>query len=205
VADVQEKYGLSARERLRSFFEHADVAETPARVAILVFKAEKRLELWAADADDWRHVKDYPVLAASGKAGPKLREGDRQVPEGLYRIEYLNPNSSYHLSMKLNYPNEFDLQKAREEGRDNPGSDIFIHGKAVSIGCVAIGDAGTEELFDLVGRTGRDKVEVLIAPNDLRKAQPVTDMKAAPPWIREVYAGLKTELAGFPVERKTSR
>ena len=205
VADVQEKYGLAARERLRPHFEEAGIAQNPARVALLVFKAEERLDLWAADADDWKHIKDYPVLAASGTPGPKLREGDRQVPEGMYRIEYLNPNSSYHLSMKLNYPNEFDLRKADEDGRKNPGSDIFIHGKSVSIGCIAVGDSGIEELFDLVSRVGGENVHVLIAPNDLRQAGPVTDMKVAPSWLEEVYANLKAELAQFPCDPKASQ
>ena len=72
------------------------------------------------------------------------------MPEGVYRIVALNPNSSYHLSMKLDYPTEFDLSKARAEGRTRPGSDIFIHGKAVSIGCVAVGDDAIEEIFVLV-------------------------------------------------------
>ena len=197
VEEVQKQYGMSARERLHRDFEKAGLSDTPERVAFLVFKAEKRLELWAGRYDGWAHIKDYPVLAASGHAGPKLREGDRQVPEGIYRIEYLNPNSSYHLSMKLNYPNEFDLEKAREEGRKNPGSDIFIHGKDVSIGCIAVGDLAIEELFGLVSRIGRDKVTVLIAPNDLRNAQPVTDMQAVPKWLPEVYEALSRELQSF--------
>jgi murein L,D-transpeptidase YafK len=79
---------------------------------------------------------------ASGKAGPKLREGDGQVPEGIYRIDGLNPNSSYHLSLKLNYPNDFDLEQARTEGRTELGGDIFIHGKAVSIGKTRAGRVG---------------------------------------------------------------
>jgi len=71
-------------------------------------------------------VADYRITAASGTAGPKLREGDRQVPEGIYRIVGLNPNSRYHLSMKLDYPNAFDRHQAARDGRARPGSDIFI-------------------------------------------------------------------------------
>lgn len=198
VVEVEQQYGGIARERLHPYFEKAGLTEAPQRVALLIFKSEKRLELWAAEDKGWAHVKDYQVLAASGRAGPKLREGDRQVPEGIYRIEYLNPNSSYHLSMKLNYPNEFDLQKAREEGRKNPGSDIFIHGRNVSIGCVAVGDPGIEELFDLVDRVGYSKVKILIAPNDMRCAKPITDMTTAPPWIGQVYTTLRIELQQFP-------
>jgi hypothetical protein len=73
-----------------------------ASLAFVAIKDERRLEVYAraSEGDAWRHVRDYPVLAASGRAGPKLRQGDRQVPEGVYRIELLNPNSRYHLSLR---------------------------------------------------------------------------------------------------------
>ncbi|NJN46820.1 MAG: L,D-transpeptidase family protein [Candidatus Competibacteraceae bacterium] len=95
----------------------------------------------------WQPIKHYPVLAASGTLGPKLCEGDRQVPEGIYRIKSLNPNSAYHLSLELDYPNAFDLRQAERDGRNNPGSAICIHGKAVSVGCLAMGDTAIEELY----------------------------------------------------------
>jgi murein L,D-transpeptidase YafK len=111
-------------------------------------------------------IRDYYIQVASGGAGPKLRQGDRQVPEGIYRIVKLDPNSHYHLSMKLNYPNEFDLLHARQDGRKAPGSNILIHGKAVSIGCLAMGDEAIEELFVLTEHVGVEKVKVVIAPHD---------------------------------------
>lgn len=157
------------RERIQSHFTKAGVTYPPERIAILVFKEEKQLSLWA----DGKFIRHYAVTAASGHAGPKLREGDRQVPEGIYRIEYLNPNSSYHLSMKVSYPNDFDRRMARRDRRTRLGGDIFIHGKAVSIGCVAVGDRAIEELFELVKATGASKVRVIIAPNDLRSERPI--------------------------------
>jgi L,D-transpeptidase catalytic domain len=98
--------------------------------------------VWVETSGQVVFIHSYSVLVASGHNGPKLREGDRQVPEGFYRITSLNPNSSYHLSIKLNYPNAFDQQHADEEGRDRLGGDIFIHGKAASIGCLAMGRPG---------------------------------------------------------------
>lgn len=74
------------------------------------------------------HIKSYPILAASGSIGPKLRESDMQVPEGVYQIESLNPNSQFHLSLRVNYPNEFDREQARIDGRAQLGGDIMIHG-----------------------------------------------------------------------------
>jgi len=61
-------------------------------------------------------IKSYPFTGFSGGLGPKLREGDGQIPEGVYAIEYLNPNSQFHLSVKLDYPNVFDKAKGRADG-----------------------------------------------------------------------------------------
>ena len=163
----------------------------------------RRLELWAFEDDSWVFIRSYLILAASGHAGPKLREGDRQVPEGTYRIESLNPNSSYHLSMKLEYPNDYDLEKARGEGRINLGGDIFIHGKAVSIGCLAIGDEAIEELFCLVGSQWPTEVKVLIAPNDLRRRQAAERSGSAPAWTDELYEGLRRDLEPFSMRPAT--
>ncbi|HKO01171.1 MAG TPA: L,D-transpeptidase family protein, partial [Thermoanaerobaculia bacterium] len=129
-----------------------------------MFKQERRLAVWVADAKGpWRYLRDYPVLAASGGVGPKLREGDYQVPEGLYATENLNPASSYRLSMKVGYPNAFDRLNAAREHRTRLGGDVFIHGKNVSIGCVAMGDPAIEELFTLVAETGIAHTRVIIA------------------------------------------
>ena len=149
VNDVIEAYQAPAQERLEPYFQRAGIAYPPRSLTLLAIKDSDQLELWASDGDAKTYIRSYPILAASGIAGPKLREGDKQVPEGIYQLEYLNPNSAFHLSMKLNYPNAFDLKYAAEEGRTEPGTNIFIHGKAVSIGCLAMGDEVIEELFVL--------------------------------------------------------
>ncbi|MEI8593059.1 L,D-transpeptidase family protein [Photobacterium sp. Hal280] len=198
VDDVLTTYGHLSEMRLKYRFRQADVSYPPQRIALLGLKEEKALELWAFDQQGRRQfVYSYPVTAASGKAGPKLKEGDRQVPEGVYKIIGLNPNSRFHLSMKLNYPNDFDLKYAALEGRQSPGSNIFIHGKADSIGCLAIGDSAVEELFTLVGKIGKDNVEVVIAPHDPRKnpIRPVPD--TSPAWISELYASIESEFSRF--------
>ena len=143
--------------------------------------------MWADDGHGWKFVRFYPILAASGKPGPKRLEGDRQVPEGIYRVAELNPNSAYHLSMKLNYPNEFDREHAAKDGRTNLGGDIFIHGKAASIGCLAMGDTAIEELFVMADDAGLNNVEIAIVPFDprTRNLQPRPD---DPSWVAELYA-----------------
>ena len=65
----------------------------------------------------WKLIHRYSVLAASGVAGPKLRQGDKQVPEGVYGISFLNPSSRYDVSLRVNYPNAFDRQMAAKDGR----------------------------------------------------------------------------------------
>lgn len=194
VEDVLQQYGPYAEQQLKPYFQRARVEYPPREIVLTAYKAERLLELWARGDGEFRLIRDYPILAASGTAGPKLRQGDKQVPEGVYRIEGLNPNSHFHLSMKLNYPNEFDWFHAEQDGRDNPGSDIFIHGKDVSVGCLAIGDAAIEELFVLVAQAGRDRVSVVIAPHDPRLTPLRADQEWLPEWTPELYAQIGREL-----------
>jgi hypothetical protein len=205
VADAVGLYGRAARSRMQPYFSRAHVPYPPARLALLVFKKEKRLSVWAASREgNWRFIRAYPILAASGKAGPKLREGDYQVPEGIYRIAWLNPNSSYHLSMKVSYPNAFDLAHATTEKRTRLGGDIFIHGNALSIGCIAVGDIGIEELFTLVADAGgAQSAKVILAPNDLRIANAPLWHRSHP-WIATLYKSIATALAEFPVELESN-
>lgn len=186
-----------AEERLVSYFLGAGVHYPPQRVAMLGFKAERRLELWADDGRGWKRITNYYVQGASGGPGPKLLQGDRQVPEGLYQISYLNPNSCCHLSLKINYPNAFDLHHATLEGRTNPGGDIFIHGGRGSSGCLAVGNPSVEELFVLVARIGLENTEVILAPHDFRQS-PVQIPPGAPRWTGQLYRQVQGALARFP-------
>lgn len=198
LESVLAEYGPAARARVRPAFERAGIDYPPHEVALLVFKEERRVELWATSGTERRHVKDYAIQAASGGPGPKLRQGDLQVPEGAYQILWLNPNSSYHLSMKVDYPNAFDREKAAGDGRTQLGGDIFIHGRAVSIGCVALGDPGIEELFVLASDVGVAHVRALIAPRDLRRRPARLSEHPGPRWLPELYASLERELRSFP-------
>lgn len=191
VASVISDIGAGNRQRWQADFAVANVVYPPQQVTLLAIKSDDILEVWTKDANDHpQRIKTFPILAASGQLGPKLREGDRQVPEGIYRITGLNPNSSYHLSMKLNYPNAFDLQHANAEGRTEPGSNIFIHGKAASIGCLAMGDSGIEQLFTLVNDVGVDNVVVIIAPTDPRTGSLIA-ASDTPHWTSELYRDIE--------------
>jgi murein L,D-transpeptidase YafK len=171
----------------------------PSRLVLLGLKSEKVLELWAMGPDTITNtkpifIKSYPILGASGKLGPKIREGDMQVPEGLYRIESLNPNSRFHLSLRVNYPNAFDRQMGEQDGRSNLGSDIMIHGKSVSIGCLAMGDEAAEELFVIAADVGVEHISVILAPIDFRVAQLDETQAELPDWTKLLYATIQQEI-----------
>jgi hypothetical protein len=196
VQDVLDLYGPAAEQRLVPYFHSAGVAYPPVALVFLGFKAEKRLEVWARHQDAWVFIRVYGIEAVSGMAGPKLREGDYQVPEGFYAITALNPNSRFHLSLKLDYPNAVDRQQAAMEGRDQLGDDIFLHGKDVSAGCLAMGDVVIEELFVLVARTGIERVIVLLAPYDFRQRAVERD-SSRPQWVEALYRDLHRQLGSF--------
>jgi hypothetical protein len=178
--------GAKARktDEVRTLFADAGVDFPPRQLLFRIYKKEAELEVWASASSrgSLTHVTTYSVCAASGRAGPKRREGDWQVPEGFYAIDMFNPQSNYHLSMRVDYPN------ARDRSLKSTGGQIMIHGDCVSIGCVAIGDERIEELW-VMGRalqTGRPRVHLF----------PGRDLdgfieKATDPELAAFWAGLR--------------
>jgi murein L,D-transpeptidase YafK len=136
-------------------FSKAGAAFPVRGIFLRAFKDEGVLELWAAPKKGkrWVRVRTFPVCAASGVLGPKRAEGDYQVPEGAYFINRFNPRSSFHLSLGLNYPNAVDKHRSRGL---NPGSDIFIHGDCVTVGCLPLKDGPMEDLY-LAAMWARDR------------------------------------------------
>lgn len=198
VNDRIAEFGPQVRARLTPHFQRAGVLYPPQQVVLLGLKQEKRLEVYAADAAGvLRFIRAYNVLAASGGLGPKLRYGDMQVPEGVYKVESLNPNSMFHLALRVSYPNKFDREQAAREGRTELGGDIMIHGGNASIGCLAIGDEAIEELFVLVVETGRSNVKIILSPVDFR-VRSVTRVTGQPAWVRGLYQQLKQEVKTLP-------
>jgi hypothetical protein len=186
---VLRAIGPARRPGLQSAAATLDLAYPPSALVLVGLKQERILEVWAQGDSGWKLLRTYPILAASGGAGPKLREGDRQVPEGEYRLTAFNPNSSYHLSIRLDYPNERDRAIAQREGRTDLGGDIFIHGKAVSIGCLALGDDAIEELYVLLADVGLAHSRLLLAPS----ATPESATTSAA-WIQRLYERLAAAL-----------
>ena len=165
---------------------------------IYVFKQERLVEL---SSPGWKTPRVYPMTAFSGELGPKLREGDRQIPEGIYRVEYMNPNSSYHLSFKVSYPNDFDKAMAKKDGRTNLGGDIMIHGSNATIGCVPIGDEAIEEVFYFVAKVGFKNVEIVIAPYDMRKGRNAELERSPLKWYPDLCREIDIALRGGFLDR----
>lgn len=166
-------------------------------IAIIVYKKQRRLEVWLKGQQPQK-LKTYTMTAFSGKLGPKKKQGDKQIPEGIYRANRLNPNSQYYLSIGLNYPNRRDKKWGKKHHVKNLGSDIFIHGRSVTIGCVPIGDHSIEELFYIVGLVGLKNTEVLIAPTTLPLPSfEDLNVNGQDPLMREKYSSLAAALAEY--------
>jgi hypothetical protein len=205
VDSVLASYAPYAVNQLAPHFRKAGVDYPPREVTLIGLKEERKLEVWARNTGgDFKFIRAYDIRAASGGNGPKLRQGDRQVPEGIYRIVTLNPNSNFHLSLRLDYPNEFDRQHALLEGRTQPGSDIYIHGDSVSAGCLAMGDAAIEELFVLAAHVGKENMTVVIAPHDPRTRPLDPSLPGLPSWTPELYERIAGEIAAFAPQVQVS-
>jgi murein L,D-transpeptidase YafK len=120
--------------------------DTRSPILLRIFKEEAELEIWKQNREGrYALLKTYPICRWSGELGPKIREGDRQAPEGFYAItpELMNPRSSYYLAFNLGYPNEFD----RAHGRT--GAHLMVHGDCSSRGCYAMTDEQIMEIYAL--------------------------------------------------------
>jgi murein L,D-transpeptidase YafK len=120
--------------------------DTGSPILVRLFKEEAELEVWKKNQDgEFALLKTYPICRWSGDLGPKVREGDRQAPEGFYTITpgQMNPNSSYYLAFNTGYPNAYD----RSLGRS--GSELMVHGDCSSRGCYAMTDEQMVEIYAL--------------------------------------------------------
>ncbi|MDB5208798.1 MAG: hypothetical protein JWR72_3873 [Flavisolibacter sp.] len=135
-------------------------------IYIRSFKYDSQLEIWVSNSrkEPYRLFKTYRVCALAGSLGPKRMQGDYQVPEGFYYINEFNPNSNYHLSLGINYPNISDRILADPI---KPGGDIYIHGSCVTVGCIPVTDEQIDEIYILAAHAksaGQDYIPVHIFP-----------------------------------------
>lgn len=134
-------------DKVTKLFADAGVKFPAIEMLYRVFKKEWKLEVWANDekGSPLKPIATYGICAISGVLGPKHKEGDRQVPEGFYTLNYITTQTAYHLAMYVNYPNPWD----KRQSPVSPGSDILVHGSCASIGCVSMGDETIEELYTM--------------------------------------------------------
>lgn len=132
-------------------------------VFIRIFKESRELEIWMKQGDHFALFDTYPVCSYSGKLGPKKMEGDRQAPEGFYKVSpaQMNPNSAFHLSFNIGFPNAYD------RAQQATGKDLMVHGSCVSAGCYAMTDAGIDKIYTLMKAAfdaGQSEISVHIFP-----------------------------------------
>jgi murein L,D-transpeptidase YafK len=137
-----------ARQKFQSY-------SGPAVTQIVVHKGARRMYLISGT----EVLERYRIALGGNPLGPKQFDGDGRTPEGLYFIDRQNPESTYHLSLGISYPNDADKEAAKAAGKE-PGGDIFIHGRAKknrgkgrdwTAGCIAVKDREMEEIYAMVG------------------------------------------------------
>ncbi len=196
--DAIDKYKSKVEPVLKEYCRKQKISYPPEHLYLVGLKAEKELRVYASESNsDSKLLHTYEILAASGESGPKLKQGDWQVPEGFYKVEAFNPNSRYHLSLRVNYPNNEDKNNAAKEKRTNLGGDIMIHGSNASVGCLAMGDDAIEEIYVLVNEVGRENVDIILAPCNLASQKPQIKMSEQPVWLPQLYERLKESLSRF--------
>jgi murein L,D-transpeptidase YafK len=148
-------------------------------VFIRIFKQEFELELWLKHGDRFKLFATYPICNFSGGLGPKLKEGDRQSPEGFYTVDAkaLNPNSRWHKSFNLGFPNLLD------RAHDRTGTFLMVHGGCSSVGCYAMTDPVIDEIWTLITaafKAGQPRFQVQVFP--FRMTDAAIAKHSAAPW-----------------------
>jgi len=184
---------------MRSLYGRLNLDYPPKGVTLVALKFERVLELWDDTDGGPVLINRYEFCAASGTLGPKLKRGDNQVPEGVYRVVNLNDKSRFHLSLLIDYPNGFDKEMAERDGRCDLGNDICIHGGCASVGCIALGDEAIEEIYQVASDAGMQNCRAIIAPYDFRKFGPPSPERElrGPKWVRGLYRQLDEELKAY--------
>ena len=149
---------------VKDLFESKGFKFAAPKLFIRAFKTEQEVEIWIKGPDEYKLLVTYPFCTTSGNIGPKRKEGDLQIPEGIYHINHFNPYSTFHLSLGINYPNASDRILSDKQ---HPGGAIYIHGNCVSIGCIPITDDKIKELYVMAVEAkngGQEKIPVHIFP-----------------------------------------
>lgn len=174
LANSRVKIAYQEKESIvQHYFKQKGLTSEGFNLFIRIFKKEQQVETWIKEKgrSTYTLLQVYDVCASSGSLGPKRKEGDLQVPEGIYHIEHFNPLSNFHLSLGINYPNSSDRILS---DRDRPGGQIYIHGNCVTVGCIPLTDDKIKELYVLAveaRNNGQSNIPVHIFPSKLEPAE----------------------------------
>jgi murein L,D-transpeptidase YafK len=161
------------------------------------FKGNKRLELWAYSTDSQKFVNidTFHICETGfGDLGPKRREGDFQIPEGLYYLNQLNPVSKYYLSLRVSYPNKSDSILGKQ---GKLGSDIYVHGGCETIGCLPMTNEIIEDIY-LINMYSYASGQTLIPIHIFPCRMTVNNLNK----LKKDYTSSKPELIPFWIDLK---
>jgi murein L,D-transpeptidase YafK len=157
------------QDTVKKYFSDKKLSMEKFQLFVRAFKKEQILEVWIKEKNEDQFVllHTYDFCATSGVLGPKRKQGDLQIPEGIYSINHFNPVSNFYLSLGINYPNQSDLILSDKK---KPGSAIYIHGGCATVGCIPITNESIKELYILAveaKNNGQNKILVHIFPTKL--------------------------------------
>ena len=200
-ASIKEKEKI-IREELRK----NNLTTDNLNILITVFKDEKLVHIYAKKISEttYKEILSYPICEVSGELGPKRKNGDNQVPEGFYYINMFNPNSNFYLSLGINYPNLADKRKSKSK---DPGSNIFIHGSCVTIGCIPMTDDKIKEIYlyaVFARNNGQLKIPVYIFPFEMTHSnfEKYTSQHTDNKELIDFWTNLKKGFDKFEKEKK---
>lgn len=154
---------------VKQYFQEKGLSYAGFNLFIRAFKEEQKLEVWikATNKSTFTLLTTYGFCTTSGRLGPKRKEGDLQIPEGIYHINHFNPVSNFYLSLGVSYPNASDRILS---DRAAPGGAIYVHGNCVTLGCIPITDDKIKELYVMAveaKNNGQQKIPIHIYPRRL--------------------------------------
>jgi murein L,D-transpeptidase YafK len=200
---------VEKRFQVKKVFRERGIAYPAAEIFLRAFKREHTLELWVRPVDDDAFVllKTYEICAVTERPGPKRARNDLQTPEGFYYINNFNPQSGFHLSLGVNYPNEADVILNAKDSRPD-GGDIYIHGGCKTAGCVALTDEAIKEVYVIAMEArdnGQTRIPVHIFPAHMSEEglnQLTRVFGKEDPSLVSFWTNLKTGYDYFETSRK---
>ncbi|MBK5278010.1 MAG: L,D-transpeptidase family protein [Bacteroidia bacterium] len=207
LKNVRVKSAYQEKESVvKSYFANKKLNYSGFQLFIRAFKKEQSLEIWIKEknVEEFALLRTYAFCSTSGTLGPKRKEGDLQIPEGIYYLNHFNPVSNFHLSLGVNYPNASDKILSDKQ---NPGGSIYIHGNCVTIGCIPITDDKIKELYLLsveAKNNGQEKIPIHIFPDRLYLGTPekLIQEYSADEKVASFWKNLQTIYVDFNVTKK---